>query len=245
LFNSVIVGVDPSYSWTSAWASSTTITGFTALDNLLSRHGYSLTSFSSSSNYALLTTNKDLNTFAMSDSIELLMNGITYAEPNFLIGDGNRIDFKKSGDTLFYDFSLGWSDCPSGCINLYGWKFKVSYSKCEVTSMGGQFFNSWGSYPLPPTVNCNLTGIDRTNQEINVTVFPNPVSNFLQLNFSDNILKSEKISIVDVSGKTILKRNITSKENRIDVSMLKNGVYILLMEGKSNHSFKPIRFVKI
>lgn len=43
------------------------------------------------------------------------------AEPDNIIGGGNGIQY-NSGT---YTFSLGWGDCPSGCINNHYWEFNV------------------------------------------------------------------------------------------------------------------------
>lgn len=53
-----------------------------------------------------------------------------------------------------------------------------------------------------------------------ITIYPNPVSNFLQIS-----KKADSIEIIDMAGKTILASN--SPANKLDVSELKAGAYIL------------------
>jgi hypothetical protein len=43
--------------------------------------------------------------------------GISWAEPDFLIGDGSTVCATIDGDTYHYVFDKASGDCPSGCIN--------------------------------------------------------------------------------------------------------------------------------
>lgn len=47
--------------------------------------------------------------------------GVTFAEPNYFIGDGSDIEAAIPD----YTFGLAWGDCPSGCINRHYWEFSV------------------------------------------------------------------------------------------------------------------------
>lgn len=41
-------------------------------------------------------------------------------------GDGNNILLQRTGSGIIYDFSIGWGDCPSGCISRRHWIFEVN-----------------------------------------------------------------------------------------------------------------------
>ena len=65
-----------------------------------------------------------------------------------------------------------------------------------------------------------------TNQSFsskNIAIYPNPVSNILNLDLPFNYSKAN-YSIVDLGGRNIIEANF---ENKIDVSSLSNGMYIL------------------
>lgn len=53
------------------------------------------------------------------------------------VGDGNDLLLYRTGTSLQFDFSIGWGDCPSGCINRRHWIFNVT-SNCEPS-----FINSF------------------------------------------------------------------------------------------------------
>ncbi len=57
----------------------------------------------------------------------------------------------------------------------------------------------------------------------NIAIYPNPVSNILNLDLPFNYSKAN-YSIVDLGGRNIIEANL---ENKIDVSSLSNGMYIL------------------
>lgn len=71
-----------------------------------------------------------------------------------------------------------------------------------------------------------------------IKIFPNPViHNFLNINANYN---SMIVNIVDLLGQSVLSEQLTNKENRIDVSDIKNGIYILILRGEKNHAFKIV-----
>lgn len=51
----------------------------------------------------------------------IVTEGITLAEPNHYIGDGDHIAVHWP----YYIFSYGWGDCPAGCICRHYWRFYV------------------------------------------------------------------------------------------------------------------------
>lgn len=69
-----------------------------------------------------------------------------------------------------------------------------------------------------------------------VHTFPNPVEDYIYFEFSKDIDPSGRLSIYDISGKTIQEENIVSKRQQIDLSGLKPGVYFYrLFNDKNNY----------
>jgi hypothetical protein len=68
--------------------------------------------------------------------------GVTYTEPNGLIGDSPNIYLRQTGRAITYLFRDAWGDCPSGCIDSEYWYFAVE---------DGQpvFLDHWGSDRRP------------------------------------------------------------------------------------------------
>ncbi len=65
-----------------------------------------------------------------------------------------------------------------------------------------------------------------------VLTYPNPASNELNLKFSNT--ESAKVVIFDVGGKAVLKSDVTSKEIKLTVSSLINGLYFYKTFDKNN-----------
>jgi len=73
-----------------------------------------------------------------------------------------------------------------------------------------------------------------------ISMYPNPVHKTLSIS---NLSSAEKIVITDLSGKTILHQDIKNNDSySVDVSSLKEGVYLLRLSGKQKT--KVIRFIK-
>jgi hypothetical protein len=78
--------------------------------------------------------------------------------------------------------------------------------------------------------------------ELAVTVFPNPVSQMLQLKWSGaEQQKSVACYIVDCLGKIILEKN--NADNLIDISFLSNGMYLIVLKDKEGNSYQR-KFIK-
>ncbi|PLX02671.1 MAG: hypothetical protein C0595_09880, partial [Marinilabiliales bacterium] len=85
-----------------------------------------------------------------------------------------------------------------------------------------------------------LTNISEINA-YNIKAYPNPADN--ELNIS-GILQEVNVSIVNIRGEEIMWMEI-NKENTIDVSSLKKGVYFLrISDSKNINRSAVLRFIK-
>ena len=57
------------------------------------------------------------------------VDGVLYAEPDALIGDGPDIVATKSKDGVELNFINAWGDCPSGCIYKESFLYLVADGK--------------------------------------------------------------------------------------------------------------------
>jgi hypothetical protein len=91
-----------------------------------------------------------------------------------------------------------------------------------------------GNYILK---NTGIVGI--TDMELEkVTVYPNPAGTFFVVN---NPLDVLQISLVDISGKTMLSKTLKKGVHRIEISSCASGVYrLLLASGTGGKLVKPI-----
>ena len=104
----------------------------------------------------------------------------------------------------------------------------VTYSNTNWTVAGGNI-DATANF----SINCTV-GVEEVVTQ-NISIYPNPVTSQLTLN---TIEKIERISILDVTGKTI--KTLVPINNTIDVSDLVRGIYFLQIQsekGISNSKF--------
>ena len=226
------VKVDISYPWTEAWQNLETITGDPLMDTILVRYSLYIQYFDNFSwgNYATLFTDSIWNPKALEDSLELVP-GVIYADTEGCTGGAGKIVFDKISDERYFDFTVQWGDCYSGCICYYRWKFKVS-SNCQVTYLGLE--NNIGEYcpELPVPSNCNLfSSIESRFFENIAFIYPNPAKNKITIS-SSALTSNTQLSIFNVSGEKVIERQLTDTETQIDISALPRGVYFVRLQNE-------------
>ena len=77
------------------------------------------------------------------------------------------------------------------------------------------------------SVDCGVLDVDEFDNEIQVTIYPNPVSNLLKIRRT-NAIKINTIKVLDTQGKLIFKED--NNFNQIDLSNLNQGLYIIIFE---------------
>jgi hypothetical protein len=233
-WQSLIVYVDTSVAWTSAWQNLNAQTGNTYIDNLVNNYGLSIASFTNYSfgSLAEVNTSQILNINALIDSLEL-EPAITLAEPNAIIGMAGKISYQLIDTVRYYNFRFEFSDCFDGCDNYREWLFAVN-PDCSVNYLGFTEFGFFGVQPLPAPANCNLFTSTYPLSEETIKVFPNPVSDVLCINAATD----EFYCIRDLFGRIILEGNL-KKDNKIDTSNLTPGLYIISIGNNA------LKFVKM
>jgi len=71
-----------------------------------------------------------------------------------------------------------------------------------------------------------------------VRVYPNPTAS--QIIFEGEPLSGEKIQIFDNSGREV-SRSVVSSGNRVDLSSLPSGIYLIKFQNKEFSTFKIIK----
>jgi hypothetical protein len=84
----------------------------------------------------------------------------------------------------------------------------------------------------------NNTGVldVETNQLQDVTVFPNPSSDFISVS---NLKEAVQCKITNIAGQVVLSKVLDANDNQMDVQELSKGFYFVEIEGK-----KTIKFIK-
>ena len=74
----------------------------------------------------------------------------------------------------------------------------------------------------------------------NLSVYPNPVSDRLNIDYKENI---STLNVYDLSGRSVKSFTTNNSNNSIDVSDLKSGIYLLRIETE-NKNVSTVKFIK-
>ncbi|MGZ4033518.1 MAG: T9SS type A sorting domain-containing protein [Bacteroidia bacterium] len=86
------------------------------------------------------------------------------------------------------------------------------------------------------------TGINNLTMDNSISIYPNPASENITINFTSSS-KNNSLKIYDVTGRLVKNiSNVKSGESSINISDLKNGLYLLNLQEGNNYLTK--RFVK-
>jgi hypothetical protein len=104
-----------------------------------------------------------------------------------------------------------------------------------VTWQQSAFAGSVMIRPLFSTSMDFTLGIEEVKEEFKTELYPNPAGEFINLRFSDSA--SHEVELIDLMGTVLLR----STEEKIDISQLKNGVYLVrVLDSK-----EVIKFIKL
>ena len=141
--------------------------------------------------------------------------------PNATASNGSTCNV---GQNTCTDTHPEYGDLPDMIENYMDYSdesCQVSFTIGQITLMRGVLENERVS--LPQSISSSINSIVKNSIEI----YPNPTKNALQiLSIESNI---ESISIIDITGRTIINKKYNSNINRIklNISSLPNGIYLL------------------
>ena len=119
------VGVEDTTGWAQPWFEGERLTGKEEVDQLMLEFEFEVKQTLQNLRSVTLKADLPLNLMQVGSLFEDV-DGIRYAEPNSALGDGDDIQIWADRDILHFEFSHGWGDCPSGCINRKTWEYRVS-----------------------------------------------------------------------------------------------------------------------
>ena len=122
----ILVRVDPAAAWADAWRSGVAQTGNPTVDELVTTYDLVVDRFYewSIGDYAVLRAGAPLNAAALA-ALFVPIEGVLAAETNGMGGDGDDIRARPRSAGWQLDYSIGFGDCPAGCINRRTWSFLV------------------------------------------------------------------------------------------------------------------------
>lgn len=171
---------------------------------------------------------------------EDMLNDVAAADANFavVIGGGflNDITYNSfSGLGGSPNYWTTWS-----ATNLGNWDMNMGIG--TSLSNGDLFGCSYTDFapverPNYPAAAISNISIAENAQQNNLTVYPNPAAEFVNINFNNASGEVSLIKIIDVSGKTVFSQSTVASSVQIPVQQLANGFYtIAVSAGKTNYS---------
>jgi hypothetical protein len=87
------------------------------------------------------------------------------------------------------------------------------------------------------------TGINETSINLEMSVYPNPTTNYLTLNVDDVELSTLNFQLIDLQGKVITNKKVNSTTTSINVESLPKAIYFLNVT-KGNQIIKTFKIIK-
>ena len=101
---------------------------------------------------------------------------------------------------------------------------------------------NYGLGAAPVGGNCWPANIEEIKDELSIIFYPNPTNRTLHL-LSDKVLSNASLSIIGLTGETVLKRdNLFGKRFEFDIHSIANGIY--LVQINFGDSIKRMKLVK-
>ncbi|MEM9921303.1 MAG: T9SS type A sorting domain-containing protein, partial [Bacteroidota bacterium] len=125
--------------------------------------------------------------------------------------------------------------------------FNNSYSKISVFFNFGTGGTDAGekTYFLDDIIFGGVTSVDVLDAAENgIRVFPNPTSNFFQVEFEETLNETVQLTLFDLNGKLLKAVRTIDQISRIDVNDVTPGMYFLRIEKDNVHYFQKLMIAK-
>ena len=87
------------------------------------------------------------------------------------------------------------------------------------------------------------TGINETAINLEMSVYPNPTTNYLQLKVESEKLESLSYQLIDLQGKVIENKKVAASNTTITMETLPKAIYFLNVT-KDNQAIKTFKIIK-
>ena len=88
-----------------------------------------------------------------------------------------------------------------------------------------------------------ITGLNELGISLNLTAYPNPTTDFVQLEIGSEMLTDISYQLYNMQGKLIVSKQLTEVQTGIDMTSLSSDTYILKVIQK-NADIKTFRIIK-
>lgn len=155
--------------------------------------------------------------------------------------------FDVEADNCIYDYMMIY-DGPNTASPLIGKYCNSSLPPSPLTSSGNaltiKFYADAGLELDGFDIDwyCSLVGINELDKINKINIYPNPSSDYLNVEVDFNQSSALDLRIVDLLGKTLYQNNSKTQAiqftDKIDVSNFASGTYIVYINGKANKFVK-------
>jgi hypothetical protein len=134
-----------------------------------------------------------------------------------------------------------------------------SYSQESLNSAGGDKNGIGGSvsFSIGQILNSNSLesgvqhsyeifpiGILDKDYEVKLYIYPNPISNILNLEYKDLKGEQYKYQLNDINGKLIYSQIVSNNNTSINTSILPSGTYFLVVLNEQDYIIKTFKVIK-
>ena len=119
-------------------------------------------------------------------------------------------------------------------------KVTARYARITITGASG-YIGEWSSITEFKIVEEGGLSSKKITDEIRI--HPNPVSDYLNIDFENDHI-GYMVNIFNLTGKLIMETSIQNQNNRLNLSNLNSGVYLLKITDK-NQSTKVVKIIKL
>ena len=162
-----------------------------------------------------------------------------------------------NGDTLYYGYGL--ADVATNehimITNASGIPGESGSSLIKISNEN--FYTSYGVLSYSQNLrHCRLTnreyfalkniirndlsvGIPELEKDEYISVYPNPATEYINIRLPNEIKKST-LCILDLQGRTILNQFINKQETSLNISGLREGIYLLIIESENKRIVRKV-----
>jgi len=151
--------------------------------------------------------------------------------------DNLDISVTENGSTLTANESSAtyqWIDCSNNqpVLNETNQSFTVTQSGnyAVIVTQGGCTDTS-------ACYNVTITGVTKNLTDVQFTVYPNPVNDFVTIT---NLPNGSTVNILDVTGKAVYSSGTTTGQTTINTAGFTNGIYLIRIDNNGNSANKKL-----
>lgn len=147
----------------------------------------------------------------------------------------NSINISSSIGTAITFRIYGYNGTGSNIANTANWRID------DIAVLGSSNgFNATSCYNLNISTGSTNFKPNQSNNNSSISIYPNPVKQILNVDFSSNHANPLQIKVLDQMGKMVIFKNTNAVQGRntiqVNVSCLQKGIYYLKINGNSNCS---------